>query len=272
MSSLLADHAVVRPAAPLLRLISRAYLLLVYGFLYLPILVMVVYSFNTSRNAFRWEGFGLDWYRALMANDALLTAARNSLLVAASAATITTAAGGMLAVALHRWRSRVRVATQGALFAAMATPDIVMGISLLALFALVGAKLGFWTLLAAHATFCLPFVVATVSARLAGFDLRLGEAARDLGANEWRAVRTVHLPIMMPALVAGWLLGFTLSLDDCVVSMFVTGPAFDVLPVRVYAMARIGLKPEINALGAAMLVLSLALLAVSHLVTRRSVR
>lgn len=262
-------HAAAAPAM-LLRWLSRAYLGLVFGFLYLPIAVLVVYSFNKSRNAYRWGGFGLDWYRALWANEALLEAAGHSLALAT--ATLTTLAGALIAVALHRWRIRGRAALKGALFAVMMTPDIVCAISLLALFAFLGVKLGFVTLLLAHATFCLPFVVVTVSARLAGFDLRLGEAARDLGASEWQVVRTVYMPLLLPALTAGWLLGFTLSLDDTVVSMFVTGPAFDVLPLRVYGLARIGLKPEINALGTAMLVLSLALLGASHLIARRSLR
>jgi len=264
-------HTAAAPALAL-RWLSRAYLALVFGFLYLPIAVLVVYSFNKSRNAYRWGGFGLDWYQALWTNKALLEAAWHSLALAAATATLTTLAGALIAIALHRWRIRGRAALKGALFAVMMTPDIVCAISLLALFAFLGMKLGFVTLLLAHATFCLPFVVVTVSARLAGFDLRLGEAARDLGASEGQVVRTVYLPLLLPALTAGWLLGFTLSLDDTVVSMFVTGPAFDVLSLRVYGLARIGLKPEINALGTAMLVLSLALLGVSQLIARRSFR
>jgi len=244
---------------------------LIYALLYLPIGVLLLYSFNDARTGYRWGGWTLRWYRDLFANDAMVQALWNSLLLAFAAATLSTLIGTLTALALHRYRFRGRQLLQGMLFVVMMSPEIVLAISLLALFLLVGFQLGFVSLLLAHLTFCLPFVVITVAARLTGFDERLLEVARDLGAGELAALRTVLLPAIMPALLAGWLLGFTLSLDDVVVSTFVSGPSFEVLPLRIYSMVRIGLKPEVNALGTLLLGLSLLTLGLSQfLVTRRT--
>jgi spermidine/putrescine transport system permease protein len=254
------------------RWLPRLYLTLVYALLYLPILVLVVYSFNDSRTAYRWGGWSLRWYEALFSNHALVQAMWNSLWLALAAATLSTLIGALTALALHRYRFRGKRALRGMLFVVMMSPEIVLAISLLALFLLVGLKLGFVSLLLAHVTFCLPFVVITVLARLSGFDERLPEAARDLGASEFTMVRTVLVPAMMPALLAGWLLGFTLSLDDVVVSTFVSGPSYEILPLRIYSMVRVGLKPEVNALGTLLLVFSLAMLMLSQLILMRSKR
>lgn len=251
------------------RWLLRGYLALIYGLLYLPILVLVVFAFNDNRSAYNWGGFSWRWFEALFNNRSLMDAALNSLLLAASTATLTMIIGTLTAVALQRYRFRGKSALQGMLFVVMMSPEIVMAISLLALFILLGMQLGFVSLLLAHITFCLPFVVITVYAQLSGFDNRLLEAARDLGANEWQMLRTVLLPMIWPALLAGWLLGFTLSLDDVVVSTFMTGPGFDVLPLRIYSMVRIGLSPEVNALGALLLLLSLVSLMLSHLILTR---
>ncbi|MFN3712723.1 MAG: spermidine/putrescine ABC transporter permease PotC [Alcanivoracaceae bacterium] len=254
------------------RWLPRLYLTLVYALLYLPILVLVVYSFNDSRTAYRWGGWSLRWYDALFSNHALVQAMWNSLWLALAAATLSTLIGALTALALHRYRFRGKRALRGMLFVVMMSPEIVLAISLLALFLLVGLKLGFVSLLLAHVTFGLPFVVITVLARLSGFDERLPEAARDLGATEFTMVRTVLVPAMMPALLAGWLLGFTLSLDDVVVSTFVSGPSYEILPLRIYSMVRVGLKPEVNALGTLLLVFSLAMLMLSQLILMRSKR
>jgi spermidine/putrescine transport system permease protein len=251
--------------------LPRLWLGLIYGLLYLPIGVLLLYSFNDARTGYRWGGWSLRWYRALFANDAMVQALWNSLLLAFAAATLSMLIGTLTALALHRYRFRGRQLLQGMLFVVMMSPEIVLAISLLALFLLVGFQLGFVSLLLAHLTFCLPFVVITVAARLTGFDERLLEAARDLGAGEFAALRTVLVPVIMPALLAGWLLGFTLSLDDVVVSTFVSGPSYEVLPLRIYSMVRIGLKPEVNALGTLLLGFSLLTLGLSQLlVTRRT--
>ena len=253
-----------------MRWLKHGYLGLVYLLLYLPIAVLVVFSFNASRNPYRWQGLSLEWYARLWDNDALIQAAVNSLLLATSAATLSTLIGTLTAIALHRYRFRGKRLLNGMLFVVMMSPDIVLAISLLVLFILLGVKLGYLSLLLAHVTFCLPFVVVTVYARLSGFNAQIIEAARDLGASEWQMLRTVLVPIIFPAVMAGWLLGFTLSLDDVVVSIFVTGPTFEVLPLRVYSMVRLGVKPEVNALATVLLMLSLlALLASQYFLAKK---
>ena len=254
------------------RWLPRAYLTLVYVALYIPIAVLVVFSFNDGRTGYRCGGFSLRWYEALFSNDAMMQALWNSLWLAVSAATLSTLIGALTALALHRYRFRGKKALRGMLFVVMMSPEIVLAISLLALFLLVGIELGYVSLLLAHVTFCLPFVVITVMARLAGFDERLPEAARDLGASDFTMTRTVLLPVIMPALLAGWLLGFTLSLDDVVVSTFVSGPGYEILPLRIYSMVRVGLKPEVNALGTLLLVFSLLMLVMSQWILMRSKR
>jgi spermidine/putrescine transport system permease protein len=154
------------------------------------------------------------------------------------------------------------------LFVVMMSPDIVMAISLLVLFMLLGVQLGFWSLLFSHITFCLPFVVVTVYSRLKGFDVRMLEAAKDLGASELVILRKIILPLAMPAVAAGWLLSFTLSMDDVVVSSFVTGPGYEILPLKIYSMVKVGVSPEVNALATILLVLSLVMVFASQLVAR----
>lgn len=252
------------------RWLPRSYLTLVYTLLYVPILVLVVFSFNESRTGYSWEGLSLRWYEALFSNGAMVRAMWNSLWLALSAATVSTLIGALTALALHRYRFRGKTAVNGMLFIVMMSPDIVLAISLLALFLLVGLHLGYVSLLLAHVTFCLPFVVITVMARLSSFDERLPEAARDLGASDFTMTRTVLIPVIMPALLAGWLLGFTLSLDDVVVSTFVSGPGYEILPLRIYSMVRVGLKPEVNALGTLLLVFSLVMLMLSQWLLKRN--
>jgi spermidine/putrescine transport system permease protein len=181
------------------------------------------------------------------------------------AATITTAIGGLTAMSLQRYDFKGKSVLQGLLFVLMMSPEIVLAISLLALFLIIGFQLGFITLLIAHITFCLPFVVITVTAQLKSLDNRILEAARDLGASEFTVIRTILIPIMMPAILAGWVLAFTLSLDDVVVSTFVTGPDFEILPLQIYSMVRVGVKPEVNAVGTILLGISLLGLIISQL-------
>lgn len=243
--------------------LRRSYLALVYAFLYLPLLVLVVYSFNDSRSPYGWKGFTLKWYESLFDNAHLLQSAWHSLLLAACAATLTTLIGTLTAIALHRYRFPGKTALHGLLFVLMMVPDIVLAIALLIFFIALSMHLGFWTLLISHTTFCLPFVVVTVYARLVSFDERTIEAARDLGAGEFQVFRTVLVPLLLPAIVAGWLLGFTLSLDDVIISTFATGPTFEVLPLRIYSMVRLGIRPEVNALATLFLLISILALSLS---------
>ncbi|MGM8886273.1 spermidine/putrescine ABC transporter permease PotC [Psychrobacter sp. 1U2] len=250
-------------------LFAKGYLSLIYILLYLPIIVLVVMSFNESKTGYNWGGFSLKWYESLFNNQAMLDAFWHSIVLGLIAATVSTLIGTLTAMALHRYDFRGKGVLNGLLFVLMMSPEIVLAISLLALFLLIGLQLGFVSLLIAHITFCLPFVVITVFARLSSLDERLMEAARDLGASESTMVRTVLIPVIMPAVMAGWLLAFTLSLDDVVVSTFVTGPSYEILPLRIYSMVRVGLKPEVNAVGALLLAASLVLVIISQLLLRR---
>ena len=249
--------------------LKSGYMALIFGFLYLPMAVLVLYSFNSSKYSIRWEAFSLDWYRSLATDDTLLEASMNSLLVACLSASLACAVGTLGAVGLYRYRFKGRKLLQGLLFVTLMSPDIVMAVSLLVLFIALHLQLGFWTLLLSHTTFCLPFVTITVLSRLEGFDRHLIEAASDLGASEWQAIRQIVLPLAMPAIMAGWLLSFTLSLDDVVVSFFVTGPEFEVLPLKIYSMVRLGVKPEVNALATLLFAVSLGVVISAQYLLQR---
>jgi spermidine/putrescine transport system permease protein len=201
-----------------------------------------------------------------------MQAAWHSLNVAVFSATAATIIGSLTAVALFRYSFKGKGIVNGMLFVVMMSPDIVMAISLLALFLVMGAQLGFLTLLIAHITFCLPFVVVTVYSRLNGFDVKMLEAAKDLGASEWVILKQIILPLAKPAVAAGWLLSFTLSLDDVIISSFVTGPTYEILPLKIYSMVKVGISPEVNALATVMLIVSLILVVTSQLLAREKVK
>ena len=248
-----------------------SFMSVVYGFLYLPIIVLIVNSFNANKFGMKWDGFTTKWYETLVNNDSLMQAAWHSINVAVFSATAATVIGSLTAVALFRYNFKGKNAVNGMLFVVMMSPDIVMAISLLALFLVLGAQLGFFTLLIAHITFCLPFVVVTVYSRLNGFDVKMLEAAKDLGASEWTILSKIILPLAKPAVAAGWLLSFTLSLDDVIISSFVTGPTYEILPLKIYSMVKVGISPEVNALATVMLVVSLTLVILSQLIAREKV-
>ncbi|OBU10396.1 spermidine/putrescine ABC transporter permease PotC [Morganella psychrotolerans] len=250
------------------RLLRGGFMTIIYAYLYIPIIILIVNSFNSSRFGFSWQGFTTDWYSMLMNNDSLLQAAGHSLTMAVLSATFATVIGSLTAVALYRYRFKGKPFVGGMLFVVMMSPDIVMAISLLVLFMILGVSLGFWSLLFSHITFCLPFVVVTVYSRLKDFDVKMLEAARDLGAGEFTILRKIILPLALPAVIAGWLLSFTLSMDDVVVSSFVTGPSYEILPLKIYSMVKVGVSPEVNALATILMALSLFMVILSQLVLR----
>ncbi|EOV0145452.1 spermidine/putrescine ABC transporter permease PotC [Vibrio vulnificus] len=254
------------------RTVRFSFMTLVYAFLYLPIIVLIANSFNVNKFGMKWGGFTTKWYHALVNNDSLMQAAWHSFNVAIFSATAATIIGSLTAVALFRYQFKGKSAVNGMLFVVMMSPDIVMAISLLALFLVLGAQLGFFTLLVAHITFCLPFVVVTVYSRLNGFDVKMLEAAKDLGASEWVILKQIILPLAKPAVAAGWLLSFTLSLDDVIISSFVTGPTYEILPLKIYSMVKVGISPEVNALATVMLVVSLVLVITSQILAREKVK
>ena len=251
-----------------MKALKRCYLTLVYAFFYVPLFVVFVYSFNSNKYTTTWGGFSTRWYESLAKNSALLDAAVNSLTVALCAATLATLLGTLTALALKRYRFPARRAMYASILMLTISPDIVMGISLLILFIAMKMELGFATILIAHVTLCAPFVTVTVLARLAEFDEHLIEAARDLGASESSAFWHVLLPLTFPAIAAGWLLSFTLSMDDVLISTFTTGPTFEVLPVKIYSMVKLGVKPDVNALSAVMFVITLVFVLLAQAVSQ----
>ena len=219
------------------------------AFLYLPIVILVIYSFNASRLVTVWGGWSLRWYMEFFNDEAMLDAAWMSLRVAACSATAATILGTLAAVALARGeRFKGRTLFSGMLYAPLVMPEVVMGLSLLLLFVALDAGRGFWTVTVAHTTLTMCFVAVVVQSRLNGLDRCLEEAAMDLGCGPAQAFLAVTLPLMLPSIAAGWMLAFTLSLDDLVIASFTTGPGSSTLPIRIYSEVRLGVKPEINAI------------------------
>lgn len=250
-------------------------LALVLAFLYLPIVVLVANSFNLSKYGSEWAGFTLKWYDVLFSrqNAAIWQAFNRSLLVAALATLASCLIGTTAAMALHRWKGRLQTAHYGLIYTPLVMPEILMGISLLMMFASIGLNCGLFTIWIAHTTFCVSYVAMTVLARLQDFDDRVIEAAYDLGAGPWYAFFKVELPILLPGIVAGGLLAFTLSIDDFVITFFVTGPGADTLPLKIYSMIKHSRQmPVINALSSLMLAFTCLLVAVSRMLANRRQR
>ena len=218
------------------------------AFLYLPIAILVIYSFNASRLVAVWGGWSTRWYAELINDQAMLEAAWVSLRIAFLSAAAATILGTLAAIALTRGRRfRGRVLFTGLIYAPLVMPEVITGLALLLLFVAVEVDRGFWTITVAHTTLTMCFVTVVVEARLASFDMSLEEAAMDLGCPPLKTFLTVTLPLIAPALAAGFMLAFTLSLDDLVIASFVTGPGATTLPIRIYSEVRLGVKPEINA-------------------------
>lgn len=261
------------PSRPLsgqraVRLFLHGWTALVFAFLYAPIAVLVLYSFNTSRLNLQWEAFTLDWYRQLLANGPLLRAAQNSLVIAVVTTVISVVLGTAGAWLLHRYRFRGDGMIQTLAAVPMVMPEILMGISLLIFFAAAGVALGFATVIIGHVTFCFPFVLVAVQARLRGLDPALEEAALDLGATPLEAFWRVIVPWLRPAIVAGGLMAFTLSWDELIVTFFTTSAASATLPIRVFGLAKVGLNPMLNALSALIVMATAAVVIFSAYVRR----
>ncbi|MGB3622513.1 spermidine/putrescine ABC transporter permease PotC [Ketobacter sp. MCCC 1A13808] len=241
----------------------------IFIFLYMPIVVLVVNSFNESKYGHEWRGFSWKWYEKLWNNSSLLEAFTNSLKIACLSATIATVLGALIALAIYRYQFPMKKIASGLVFVLMMSPDIVLAITFLIVFMALGIELGFWSLLIAHITFCLPFVVITVYSQLKGFDINLLEAAQDLGARESAIFTKVILPLLRPAVAASWLLSFTLSLDDVIISSFVTGPGYEILPIKVFSMVKVGVSPEVNVLASLLMLISLLVVIVVPLLLKR---
>jgi len=241
----------------------------VFLFLYLPILLLVVYSFNDSKLNLIWVGFTTKWYGALFQNEVLLRAFKNSLIVAGATTALSVFLGTTAAWLLYRYRFPAQQLIGLLIFIPMVMPEVLMGTSLLVLFVNLGIPLGYGTLIIAHTTFCFPFVLVGVQARLQGLDPALEEAAQDLGATPLKAFWLVIVPYLMPAIVAGALMAFTLSFDEYIVTIFTSGAESQTLPLKVYGMVRVGLNPQLNALSTLFIGITALLVIGSQFFTRK---
>ena len=235
-------------------LTPRAVTVGVLVFFYLPVLVLVLNSFNASRFGGEWTGFTFDWYRRLWRAREIWQALGNTMGIATAATLASCVLGTTAALALDRYRSRLQAAHYLLVYAPLVVPEILMGMSLLLFFVAIGLRLGYLTIVVSHVTFCVSYVAMVVLSRLQDFDWALVEAAQDLGADAWTAARRVVLPLLAPGIAAGALLAFTLSVDDFVITFFVAGPGTTTLPLRIYSMIKHGSPPLINALSTLMLV------------------
>ncbi len=246
--------------------IKFVYLLLIFSFLYIPIVVLMAFSFNESKLNVVWTGFTFKWYHSLLHNAGILEAVQNSFIIAIISTTLSVIIGTLAALGMYRYKFRGKRIVDSILYVPLVIPEIVMGISLLVFFSFVKIPLGKVSLIIAHVTFSIAYVVAVVKTRLDGFDKSVEEAAMDLGATPLQTFFYVTLPIIMPGVIAGGLLAFTLSLDDVIISFFVAGPSGVTLPLKVFSMVKFGVTPEINALSTLIILLTIIVLSFSLLI------
>jgi spermidine/putrescine transport system permease protein len=254
------------------RWLERFFASLVYLFLYAPIAVVVLFSFNTSRRNVVFEGFTIDWYKRLAENRAMIESFINTLKVGGAATLIATVIGTLTAVAMFRYKFRGKSLIDLLLYIPVVIPEIVLGIALLSIFSLIDIPLGIGSMIIAHATFCIPFVVFTVRARLSGFDRSVEEAAMDLGANRIRVFTGITLPIIAPGIVAGAILSFTLSIDDVIISFFTTGPKSTTFPLKIMELVKSGVSPDVYALSTIIIFATFLLVLISQIAAYRSAR
>ncbi|SHJ87715.1 spermidine/putrescine transport system permease protein [Anaerobranca californiensis DSM 14826] len=248
-----------------IRLLKRIYLFLIYLFLYAPILVLVIFSFNDSRSRTSWEGFTLRWYRELFSNQQILLSLRYTLIIAVLAATISTIMGTLAAIGIYKMKYLERQIVLNLNYLPVLNPDILTGLSLMLLFIFFKIPLGFITLLLAHITFCIPYVILSVLPKLKQLPANTLEAAMDLGAEPFYAIRKVILPQITPGIITGALIAFSLSIDDFVISFFTTGQGVSNLSITIFSMARRGINPTINALSTLLFFSVLILLVLINL-------
>lgn len=244
---------------------------LVYLFLYAPIVILIIFSFNREKQVTKWRGFTFDWYIKLFRNEVIHAAVWNSLIVAAWTTLIATILGTLAGVGLARYRSRLKGPTQALLYLPIIIPEIVIGAALIMFFGVIQARLSLWTIVIAHIVFSVSYVAIIVRARLAGIDQTLEEAAADLGASPIAAFFRVTLPLLMPGIIAGALLVFTISIDDYVITSFVAGSNATTLPLQIYSMLKTGVTPEVNAVSTLLLLFTIVLIvAAQYLLRERS--
>ncbi|QZA81806.1 ABC transporter permease [Deefgea piscis] len=241
----------------------------VYGFLYVPLIIVVAYSFNDSKLNAEWVGFTFKWYGLLIHNEQMLVAARNSLIIAVVTSFCATVLGTLAGLAMHKYKLRVLPIL---VLTPIAIPEILMGVALLIFFVMLNMTLGMVSVTLAHIAFCIGFVAIVVRSRLQGMDEALVEAARDLGATPIQAFRLVTMPLIMPGIIAGALMAFTLSIDDFVITFFTAGAGASTLPLQIYSMIRIAVTPEVNAISTLLMLLTLTLILIASKVAPSALR
>lgn len=249
--------------------LSVIYTLLVFLLLYVPIFVIVIYSFNMAKTNGGWTGFTIDWYRRLLNDSNVIIAFKNSLIIAILSTTVSAIIGTIGAVGLYKYTFKGKSIVEGLLNITIVIPEIIMGIALLIYFAQLQISFGIGTLVLSHATFSIPFVIIVVKARLAGFDSSIEDAAMDLGANKFQVFFTIILPMILPGILSGAMLAFVLSFDDVIINFFVSGPQSTTLPIKIFSMLRFGLSPEINALCTVMLLITFIILVIAQVINMK---
>lgn len=240
-----------------------------YLFLYVPILILIVFSFNDSKSVFKWAGFTIKWYLGLFQDPRIMAALKNSLIVAFASTIISTIIGTMVSIALERYHFLGKLPFDALLYLPIVIPEIAMAVMLLVFFVLIRLPLGLHTIIISHVAFNISFVSVIVRARLASLDPALEEAGQDLYANEWQTFWKITFPLLLPGIIGGALMAFTLSLDDYVITFFTAGARSTTLPLRIYSMVKTGVKPDINALSSLMLMISMGLVVLSLLLQRK---
>ncbi len=244
--------------------LQKLFLGIIYSLLYFPILVLIIYSVNSTKFSLVWHGFSLRWYQELFNDEALWSAFLHSLFLGVSASLIATTFGVLACVHLFLYRNSHRRALYALLLLLIIIPDLVLGVALLIFFNTCHIPPGFWSLLIAHITFCIPFVILTINSRIYTLDPNIYFSALDLGASRFRAFSKILLPLLWPAVLCAFLLCFTLSFDDVIISYFVAGPEFNILPLTIYSLVRAGVTPELNALCTITLAISMFLVIIAY--------
>ena len=246
--------------------LGNLYAIIVFAFIYLPIVIMVIFSFNDQRNNYYWNGFTLEWYEYLFTQSDLLQYLINSLIVAIVATAISLVIGVLGAMGLMRFEFKLKQTINNSLYIPIVIPEVVLGISLLMLYETANFPLGMMSMILAHATFCIPFVVIIMRGRMSGMDMSVEEASQDLGANRITTFFRVTLPMLIPGILSSAFMSFTLSIDDVIISNFVSGPYSTTLPVKILSMVKVGLKPEVNALTSIMVLVLILGIIVNYVV------
>lgn len=258
-----------RPSARVGQFALVTITLFTFVFLYAPIIILIIFSFNSARTGAVWQEFSLQWYERMLNNPRILDAAWRSIVIALLSTIGSVVIGTLMALAMERYRFRGKMGWDALLYMPVIIPEVVMGVALLLFFAATNIERGLFTLVVSHIAFSMPFVYLTVRARLADYDMSVEEAAKDLGANEWVTFWRITIPLLMPGIISGALLAFTLSIDDFVISFFVTGKGWTTLPIYIWTSIKRGITPEINAISAVLLLFSIVLVVISQLIQRR---